>query len=121
MQECIDWCPDEPTRFHVIRKSDGVVLSTKYVAPAMFFLHTINAFESDDQLIVDLIAYDDPSLFDHLKMEPLRKGVYDAKVPPKPMRFVLPLADVKVSQVLANLIICLIYLRQNHHHHHLFD
>jgi hypothetical protein len=97
MQECIEWFPNEPTRFHVIRKSDGSVISTKFVSSALFFLHTINAFEQDDQLILDLIIYNDPSIFECLRMETLRKGEYDSKAPPTPMRFVLPLTDVKVS------------------------
>lgn len=97
MWECIEWCPDEPTRFHVIRKSDGSVVSTKFVADALFFLHTINAFEQEDELVLDMITYTDPTLFDSYRIEKLRNEPYKSIVPPVPMRFVLPLADVKVS------------------------
>ena len=96
MQECIEWCPDEPARFHVIDKHAGTCSSVKYHSKAFFFLHTINAFEQDDQLVIDLIGYDDPAVLQSLSLSPLRKGEWDCKTPAVPLRYVLPIGDSKV-------------------------
>ncbi|GAB3641348.1 carotenoid oxygenase family protein [Spirosoma arcticum] len=54
--ENFEWTPEDGSRFIVIDKVSGQVVAD---APteAFFVFHHVNAFERDDELIVDLIAY----------------------------------------------------------------
>jgi carotenoid cleavage dioxygenase-like enzyme len=45
-----------------------------YVTDPFFTFHHINAFERDHELVVDLCAYDDPSIIDALYLDRLRSG-----------------------------------------------
>ena len=74
LSSCLRWDAARDVRFHLIRRDTGrkvahysvVLLSTtllpqyhiKYVARAFFFLHTINAYEEADHVVVDICGYD---------------------------------------------------------------
>jgi carotenoid cleavage dioxygenase-like enzyme len=73
-----DWWPDRGTRFLVFRRDSGELIREATV-PAFFTFHTGNAFEvgegdSADELVVDLVAYDDASAVTDLSMDALRSG-----------------------------------------------
>merc|ERR1740128_1433894 len=51
---------DRGVVFHVVDKVTGKRTATKYVADSFFFLHTINAYEEDDQVVIDICAYKSP-------------------------------------------------------------
>lgn len=59
------WRPERGTRFIVLDRGDGAVRRVAK-GPAFFALHHINAFEDGDALVLDLCAYDDPSVIDAL-------------------------------------------------------
>lgn len=65
------WKPERGTRFLVIDRDTGS-LRARVEAEALFTFHNINAFEEDGEVVVDLVAYDDPSVIDHLRLERLR-------------------------------------------------
>ena len=75
LSSCLRWDADRDVRFHLISRDTGrkvahylaVLLSTttllpqyhiKYVARAFFFLHTINAYEEAEHVVVDICGYD---------------------------------------------------------------
>ncbi|MGO8948144.1 MAG: carotenoid oxygenase family protein, partial [Ktedonobacterales bacterium] len=64
------WKPERGTRFLVLDKQDGSVLGPYESAP-FFAFHHVNAFESGDQIVVDLCAYPDPTIIDDLYLENL--------------------------------------------------
>ena len=45
--------------FHVIRRSDGKVLPTRYEADTFFTFHSVNMYEEDGNLVVDYCCFDD--------------------------------------------------------------
>lgn len=91
--KCFDWRPEEPTIFWVIDKSDGEVVR-RFDTDAFFFLHHINAYQTDDEFVVDMVTYDDPEIIEALYLENLRSG---GSIPlPQARRFRLNLADDKV-------------------------
>ena len=49
-------CPNDKTRFHIIEKSSGKLLGTKYVGDFLFTFHQINAYEEDGQIVLDFVA-----------------------------------------------------------------
>jgi beta,beta-carotene 9',10'-dioxygenase len=71
------WRPRRGTRFIVMDTRDGSTRGV-YRAPAFFAFHHVNAFEDNGDLIVDLCAYDDPSVIGALYLDELRGG---AEVP----------------------------------------
>jgi len=104
LEECLEWSPDQPTYFHVINKSTNSLLKHKFQTKGFFFFHTINAYEVDDQIVLDILNYDDISLLDALRMYKLRKGVYESTSKSKPTRYVLPVSDIKQMKVSENLV-----------------
>jgi carotenoid cleavage dioxygenase-like enzyme len=62
------WRPEESTKFQVIDRETGALRGT-YETDAFFCFHHVNAFERDGDLIIDLIAYDDPSIIDTLYLD----------------------------------------------------
>jgi len=57
------WRPRRGTRFHVIDRSTGAAVGS-WETDAFFSFHHVNAFESGDDLVVDLVGYDDASIID---------------------------------------------------------
>jgi carotenoid cleavage dioxygenase-like enzyme len=68
-----EWRPERGTRFIVIDRHSGE-LQGIHQAEAFFCFHHVNAFERDGELVVDLIAYEDPSVIDLLEVDKLRAG-----------------------------------------------
>jgi carotenoid cleavage dioxygenase-like enzyme len=62
------WRPEEGAKFQVIDRETGALRGT-YETDAFFCFHHVNAFERDGDLVVDLIAYDDPSIIDALYLD----------------------------------------------------
>jgi carotenoid cleavage dioxygenase-like enzyme len=62
------WQPEEGTRFQVVDRETGA-LRGSYETDAFFCFHHVNAFERDSELVVDLIAYDDPGIIDSLFLD----------------------------------------------------
>jgi len=61
------WKPERGTRFLVFERESGDLAVERRVKP-FFFFHTVNAFESGEELVVDLVAYDDASIVSNLFM-----------------------------------------------------
>lgn len=68
-----EWKPERGTRFIVIDRHSGELRGT-YEADPFFCFHHVNSFERDGELVVDLIAYEDPSVIHRLDMDRLRAG-----------------------------------------------
>ncbi|RNA37943.1 beta-beta-carotene 15-15 -monooxygenase [Brachionus plicatilis] len=49
---------DRPTRIHIINKHTGEIVNKKFVTDPQFTFHYINAYELDDQILLDLSSYD---------------------------------------------------------------
>jgi beta,beta-carotene 9',10'-dioxygenase len=64
------WRPDQPAVFQVVDRETGA-LRGSYETDAFFCFHHVNAFERDGgrELVVDLIAYDDPTIIDSLYLD----------------------------------------------------
>jgi carotenoid cleavage dioxygenase-like enzyme len=67
------WRPERGLRFHVIDKENGREVATAR-SDAAFAFHHVNAFEDEDILVIDIVAYPDPSIIDQLYLARLRAG-----------------------------------------------
>ena len=65
------WRPSEPAVFQVIDRTTGR-LRGSYETDAFFCFHHVNAYERDGgrELVIDLVAYDDPAIIDALYLGP---------------------------------------------------
>jgi len=66
-----EWQPERGTRFIVIDRHTGEVQGI-HQAEAFFCFHHVNSFEPDGEVVVDLIAYDDPAVIHKLDLDQLR-------------------------------------------------
>lgn len=67
------WRPEEGTRFVVVDREDGGIV-TERTGEAFFAFHHVNAFEDGDGIVVDVAAFDDPGVIDSLYLEELVTG-----------------------------------------------
>ena len=62
------WRPEEGTRFLVFERETGE-LRGAYETDAFFCFHHVNAFERGSELVVDLVAYEDPEIIRSLYLD----------------------------------------------------
>lgn len=99
LNDCFEWHPNEKVKFIVIRKATGEVVKTRYVSEEPFFVfHHVNAYEEDDNLVLDVVAYPKPSIIDKLYLNKVRMDQYSNEDPPQLKRFVLPLISDRELQ-----------------------
>uniref|UniRef100_A0A8D3C034 Uncharacterized protein n=1 Tax=Scophthalmus maximus TaxID=52904 RepID=A0A8D3C034_SCOMX len=95
---CLKFCPEENTLIHLIDRKTGKVVETKYYTGVMIVYHHVNAFEDDGHVVVDVIAYNDNSLYDMFYLSKLKEsaafndGGYSK---PSYRRFALPIHSNK--------------------------
>nr|CAD7446287.1 unnamed protein product [Timema bartmani] len=94
--ESLRWYKDEQTVIYLIRRKDGKIHKT-FVAEAFFYLHIINQYEEENNIILDICTYRDPSMLDCMYAESLKNiqknPDYAKMFRGRPLRFVLPFAD----------------------------
>ena len=91
------WDGKAATRLHVIELATGAVRAT-LETDALFTFHHINAYEnSEDEIVVDLLAYEDPTVIDALYLKTLRANSLKSIPAPKPHRLTLDLGRKRVT------------------------
>jgi len=95
LDQCLDWHPLEKTRFIIIDKKTGDVISTKYISDrAIFVLHHVNSYEVKNQIVLDLIAYPSPDIISKLYLDKMRNEDFTGNGEhPRLTRFVLPIIE----------------------------
>ncbi|TFK46215.1 carotenoid oxygenase [Heliocybe sulcata] len=67
------WKSKQPSTFYVIDRHAGGIVA-KYETPPFFAFHYINAYDSNDDVVIDLAVYDDHRILGLLQLETLRSG-----------------------------------------------
>ena len=104
LEDCLEWCPDQPSHFHVFDKRTGSLIKQKIQTKGFFFFHVINAFELDNQIVLDILNYDDNGMLEALRMKNLKAGVFASTSQSMPRRYVLPMGDPKAMKKGENLV-----------------
>ncbi|CDF36963.1 unnamed protein product [Chondrus crispus] len=78
---------DKPARFFVVSRAQKRFVA-EYNAPAFYCFHTINAFERDDAIHIDLCKYDDAEVLNDFLLDHLRNASRFS--PSSVVRFSLP-------------------------------
>mgnify|MGYP003289522617 CR=1 FL=1 len=94
------WRPEEGARFQVIDRETGALRGT-YETDAFFCFHHVNAFErGESELVLDLVAYEDPGVIDALYLD--SEGTKGTLPPTELRRYVIDLdAGTVRSEALA--------------------
>lgn len=89
----LEWCGNEKTKFHVVRRDTGQLLSTTYVTDAFLTFHHTNAYEEDGHLVVDLCAIQTGKVVSQFLIKNLSHADYTVSDSDMPhhRRYVLPL------------------------------
>jgi beta,beta-carotene 9',10'-dioxygenase len=69
--ENFEWLPEEGSRFIVVDKTSGEIVS-EVETEAFFAFHHINAFERDGEIVADLAAYPDTKIIQQFYLDALR-------------------------------------------------
>lgn len=69
--ENFEWLPDEGSRFIVVEKASGKIVSESETE-AFFAFHHINTFERDGEIVADLAAYPDANIINQFYLDKLR-------------------------------------------------
>ncbi|XP_059084568.1 carotenoid isomerooxygenase-like [Tigriopus californicus] len=100
--EIFDWDPQGTSTFILVKRDSGQVHPIRYNGRAFACLHHINAYEEEDQLIVDMCV-SEGTVYSRLYLEAIERDA--ANVPPSdPIRFVLPLKMPANVEPGANLV-----------------
>jgi carotenoid cleavage dioxygenase-like enzyme len=69
--EHMSWEPERGTRIRVVDKETGELVTTETTDP-FFAFHHVNAFEADGEIVLDIVAYPDTEIVQHLYLDELR-------------------------------------------------
>lgn len=102
MSTALKWFEDKETHFYLISRDTGELMHT-YKTESFFYLHIINQYEKEDQLVIDICCYKDPAMLNCMYIEAM-KGMqqnpdYAKMFRGRPLRFVLPLLYSSKSKI----------------------
>ncbi|CAG0900706.1 unnamed protein product [Cyprideis torosa] len=104
----LHWDQNGMTVIHLIDRASGKEHVVKYVAKAFFFLHTINAYEEDNHVVLDIVTFKDARMLDCMYTEALKNANYNPEYASifrgRPNRYVLPLIVPDVCEDGRNLV-----------------
>lgn len=64
------WKPESGNTFYLMNRETGEIKSFK--SKSFFFFHSINAFDDNDNVVVDLCIYDSPEIIQRLYLDKLK-------------------------------------------------
>jgi len=68
------WRPERGTTLYLMNRSGGP--PRRFETDAFFSFHTVNAFEEDGEVVLDLMAYDDAHVIDALRVAPMTEALH---------------------------------------------
>lgn len=93
-KDWLEWRPEIKNSFFIVEKETGRVLKTELLAESpFFFLHFINCYEENNQIVVDVNAYPSIQVLENMYLSKLRSGIVDVEDKPRPVRYVLPILE----------------------------
>lgn len=91
------WRPELGTRVLVLEREGGGLRGTYEAAPRFAF-HHVNAFERGAELVIDMVAYDDPSVIDALYLDRLRTAAPPEEAEGRLLRYRIDLGRGRVAE-----------------------
>ncbi|XP_072452064.1 beta,beta-carotene 15,15'-dioxygenase-like isoform X1 [Chiloscyllium punctatum] len=106
---CLGWFPDDKTYIHIIDRKTKKPLPVKFYTDALIVYHHVNAYEEDNHVVFDIIAYDDNGLYEMFYLENMTSSnqKFDIKGKtfslPSCRRFIIPLDHDKTTELSRNM------------------
>jgi carotenoid cleavage dioxygenase-like enzyme len=75
--DMLRWNPDRGTRLLVVDRGTGDLVADPVIDP-LFTFHTVNAFQRDGEVVLDLITFDDDAIVRSLTLSALTAEGFDA-------------------------------------------
>ncbi|MFC6990799.1 carotenoid oxygenase family protein [Haladaptatus sp. GCM10025707] len=91
------WDAAEKTTFIIVDREREAMVATPET-DAFFVFHHVNAFQRDDYLVIDLVAYPDPRVIQGLYLERLASGEYEGLVG-ELRRYTVPLTEGDTGRI----------------------
>jgi len=85
MLDALEYDPDRETRFVVVDRDTGEVVAEPRT-PSFFVFHHVNAFEDGDDVVLDLVEFEDADIVDSLSFEALSGDAFAAAPPGRLVR-----------------------------------
>lgn len=107
--DAMEYWDNYPVKFHILDKKTGEKVNStySYTADPFIVIHHLNAYEENDNLVLDLCSFKDGNVFNGYFLNAIQSpgaDEYFAKLPkPRVRRYVLPLklpADPEIGQSL---------------------
>ncbi len=89
------WKPERGTTFMVIHRHTGQVIG-KYKTAPFFAFHHVNAFEKGEEIILDIVCYENPEIIDGLTTHFMDHSSDENRFPTQLKRFHLSLKNGSV-------------------------
>jgi len=87
--ELLDWEGDRQTNVSLVDRSTGEIVREHTLA-AFFTFHTVNAFDDGDAVVLDLVAFEDASIVDAMRLDVLDEEGFQDPIPGRFERIRLP-------------------------------
>ncbi|XP_072135950.1 beta,beta-carotene 15,15'-dioxygenase-like isoform X3 [Mobula birostris] len=107
---CLGWHPKEKTYIHIIDRKTKKAVPMKFYTDALVVYHHVNAYEENNHVLIDIIAYEDNSLYEmfYLANMKLSDNEFQEKGKsfklPQCRRFVIPLDIDKNTETGTNTV-----------------
>ncbi|ARS89051.1 carotenoid oxygenase family protein [Natrarchaeobaculum aegyptiacum] len=95
--DLLEYDEDAGSRFVVVDRDTGAVVRTFETAP-FFSFHHVNAFQDDDEVVVDLVAFEDDAIVRALSLEALAADGFEAAPDGRFRRYRLRPGDGRVRR-----------------------
>ena len=74
--DLLEWEPERETQFLVVDRESGEVVTTSTTSP-FFVFHTVNAFDDGEDVVVDLVEFEDDAIVGSLSLEAVSGEGFD--------------------------------------------
>ncbi|XP_059849119.1 beta,beta-carotene 15,15'-dioxygenase-like isoform X3 [Hypanus sabinus] len=107
---CLGWYPKEKTYIHIIDRKTKKALPMKFYTDALVVYHHVNAYEENNHVLIDIIAYEDNSLYEMFYLANMKLDDNEFKnkgksfTLPQCRRFVIPLDIDENTEIGTNIV-----------------
>lgn len=93
----LKWQPEDGTAFIIVDRHSGELAGILEME-AFYAYHHINAFDSGDTIVLDVVTYDDPTLLDAFALDNLRSHEKTTAFPESQLqRFIIDLTSEEIT------------------------
>ncbi|XP_014668397.1 PREDICTED: LOW QUALITY PROTEIN: beta,beta-carotene 9',10'-oxygenase-like [Priapulus caudatus] len=101
LYDALEWLEGKNCRIHLVERRSGKESKVRCECPPMLVIHQINAYEHDDNIILDVCCYDDATMLDEYHFEKLLDTSYTPRGLAEPRRLIIPISGATAAAAAA--------------------